>query len=258
MTRLDRYIIAHILGLTGIVALALLAIQTFVSFVSQIDEIGQGNFGYQDLLAYTLWLAPTGLYVMLPIIAMLGTLMGLGQLAAQSELTAMRAAGVSLLRFGRATLLGGAILGGICFVIGDYLAPHGQIAADTLIARLSNIDEVTVRPEAVHHVLDVGEVEPAVRRVRGNSRVLHEVEREQHENHRVRGGAKHVALKAAGGLIRSFHGGAGRARFVAWRGHRRHVSGRGRPARFEDEAPTPRCPRQKRPRKREPLPLGSG
>ena len=49
MTRLDRYIISHILGLTAIVALALLAIHSFVAFVSQIDEIGQGAFGYREL-----------------------------------------------------------------------------------------------------------------------------------------------------------------------------------------------------------------
>ncbi|MGH8481219.1 MAG: LptF/LptG family permease, partial [Nevskiaceae bacterium] len=83
MSRLDRYIVSHILGLTAVVALALLAIHTFVAFVSQIDEIGRGGFGYRELLFYTLWLAPSGLYVMLPIIAMLGTLMGLGTLASQ-------------------------------------------------------------------------------------------------------------------------------------------------------------------------------
>lgn len=133
MGRLDRYIIAHVLGLTAIVALGLLAIHTFVSFVSQIDEIGQGGFGYRELLLYTLWLAPSGLYVMLPIIAMLGTLMGLGTLASQSELTAMRASGVSLLRLGRATLFGGVLLGVVCVVLGDWLAPRGQIRADLLM-----------------------------------------------------------------------------------------------------------------------------
>ena len=133
MTRLDRYIIAHILGLTAIVALALLAIHSFVSFVSQIDEIGRGDFGYRELLIYTLWLAPTGLYVMLPIIAMLGTLTGLGTLASQSELTAMRASGVSLLRLGGATLGGGVVLGVVCVALGDWLAPRGQIEAESLM-----------------------------------------------------------------------------------------------------------------------------
>lgn len=134
MSRIDRYIISHILGLTAIVTLALLAIHMFVSFVAEIDEIGEGAFGYRELLAYTLWLAPTGLYVMLPIIAMLGTLMGLGTLASQSELTAMRASGVSLLRLGRATLTGGVLLGIVCVFLGDWLAPRGQIEADSLMS----------------------------------------------------------------------------------------------------------------------------
>jgi lipopolysaccharide export system permease protein len=134
MSRIDRYIISHILGLTAIVALALLAIHSFISFVSQIDEIGTGAFGYRELLVYTLWLAPSGLYVMLPIIAMLGTLLGLGTLASQSELTAMRAAGMSLLRLGLATLGGGLILGVLCVALGDWLAPRGQVEADVLMS----------------------------------------------------------------------------------------------------------------------------
>lgn len=134
MKQVDRYIISHILGLTAVVALALLAIHTFVAFVSQIDEIGTGAFGYRELLAYTLWLAPSGLYVMLPIIAMLGTLMGLGTLASQSELTAMRAAGVSLLRLGLATLGGGVVLGAVCVALGDWLAPRGQVEAELLMS----------------------------------------------------------------------------------------------------------------------------
>jgi lipopolysaccharide export system permease protein len=132
VNRLDRYIMGHILGLTVIVALALLAIHTFVTFVAELDEAGQGGFGYRELLQYTLWLMPTGLYLMLPIVAMLGTLSGLGTLASQSELTAMRAAGVSLLRIGSATLGAGLVLGAACVALGDWLAPLGQQTAEAL------------------------------------------------------------------------------------------------------------------------------
>lgn len=132
MSRIDRYIMAHVFGLTTIVALALVSIQTFVAFVAEVDQIGRGDFGYQELFVYTLWLAPSGLYVMLPIIAMLGTLMGLGTLASQSELTAMRAAGVSLLRIGGSTLFAGLFLGAFTLLVGDWLAPRGQYEADAL------------------------------------------------------------------------------------------------------------------------------
>lgn len=131
MKRLDRYIVGHIIGLTAIVALALLAIHTFVTFVSELDEVERG-FGYPQLMLYTAYLMPTGLYVMLPIVAMLGTLMGLGTLAGQSELTAMRAAGVSLLRIGVATLGAGLLLGALALVLGDWAAPRGQLSAEAL------------------------------------------------------------------------------------------------------------------------------
>lgn len=131
MKTLDRYIMSHIFGLTAIVALGLLAIQSFLTFVAELDEISRG-MSYRQLVLYTLWLMPSGLYVMLPIIAMLGTLMGLGTLASQSELTAMRAAGVSLMRIGFATLGAGLVMGILSLLIGDWLAPQGQIAAEAI------------------------------------------------------------------------------------------------------------------------------
>lgn len=135
MNKIDRYIIVHIFGFTAIVGLALLAIYTFIGFVSGIDTTGQGSFGVLQLLVYTLLQMPSGLYTLMPIIAMLGTLMGLGALAGQSELTAMRAAGVSLLRIGRATLMAGLVFGVLGLLLGDWLAPAGERAAEAYKAR---------------------------------------------------------------------------------------------------------------------------
>lgn len=130
MKKIDRYIVAHILGLTAIVALGLISIYTFISFVADIDETGQGSFGVQQLVAYSLMMMPDGVYTLMPIIAMLGTLMGLGVLAAQGELSAMRAAGISLMRIGGATLVAGILLGLLCLVLGDWLAPAGIRSAE--------------------------------------------------------------------------------------------------------------------------------
>jgi lipopolysaccharide export system permease protein len=135
MNKIDRYIIVHIFGFTAIVGFALLAIYTFIGFVSGIDSTGQGRFGVLQLLIYTLLQMPSGLYTLMPIIAMLGTLMGLGALAGQSELTAMRAAGVSLLRIGRATLTAGLALGLLGLLLGDWLAPAGTQAAEAYKTR---------------------------------------------------------------------------------------------------------------------------
>ncbi|HSW15425.1 MAG TPA: LPS export ABC transporter permease LptG [Solimonas sp.] len=132
LTRLDRYIIAHIFGLTAISALALSAIYTFITFVSESGDIGKGDFGVLQLAGYVAWQIPTSLHVLLPMIALLGTLMGLGTLAGQNEITAMRAAGISLLRIGRATLLAGVVIGAISVLLGDWLAPLGRQSATEL------------------------------------------------------------------------------------------------------------------------------
>lgn len=129
MNLITRYLITHILGFTAIVGLALVAIYTFISFVSEIDEAGRGGFGIVELVLYSLMMMPAGLYTLMPIIALLGTLLGLGALAGQNEITAMRAGGVTLRHIGRATLLAGALLGLLAIVLGDWLAPAGNQAA---------------------------------------------------------------------------------------------------------------------------------
>ncbi|HEY0973973.1 MAG TPA: LPS export ABC transporter permease LptG [Solimonas sp.] len=129
MSLITRHLVAHILGFTAIVGLALVAIYTFISFVAEIDEAGQGGFGIAQLLAYSLLMMPAGLYTLMPVIALLGTLMGLGALASQNEITAMRAGGVTLLRIGAAALLAGILLGGLAVMLGDWLAPAGTQAA---------------------------------------------------------------------------------------------------------------------------------
>lgn len=134
MSRLDRYVIRNILALTGIVALVLISIYTFVVFVSDLGQIGQSGFGARQLLLYALLLTPANAYILLPIIVLLGTLLGVGNMARQGELTAMRSAGVSWLRIGGATLIAGLLLGALGALLGNWLGPAGQRYADRMHA----------------------------------------------------------------------------------------------------------------------------
>jgi lipopolysaccharide export system permease protein len=132
LNRLDRYVISSVLGLTAIVALGLTAIYTIVTFVSDINETGKGDYGVVDVVQYSLLMIPSSLYTLMPVIALLGTLLGIGALARNSELTAMRAAGVSLARIGAAVMVAGAGLGAIGFVLGDWVAPASERLASAL------------------------------------------------------------------------------------------------------------------------------
>lgn len=132
MNQLDRYIIRTVLALTGLVGLGLVTIYTLVVFISDIGEAGKGRYGVLEVLEYSLLLMPSNLYILLPIVALLGALLGIGALARSSELTAMRASGVSMLRIGGATLIAGVLLGAFGYVLGDWLGPAGENLATRL------------------------------------------------------------------------------------------------------------------------------
>lgn len=134
MNRLDRYLIRNILALTGLVALVLISIYSFVVFVSDLGELGQNGFGVLQLIEYTLLMMPGNAYILMPIIVLLGTLLGVGNMARQGELTAMRGAGVSWMRIGGATLIAGLALGLLGSMLGNWLAPQGQRQADSMRA----------------------------------------------------------------------------------------------------------------------------
>ncbi len=131
---LTFYIVRNVLGITAVVALAMLAIQSFITLVTDADETAKNGFGVLQLMQTTLLQMPSGLALLMPIVSMIGALMGLGMLASQSELTAMRAAGLSNLRIALATLLAGAFLGAVGWVTSDVIAPRGERLAAAIKA----------------------------------------------------------------------------------------------------------------------------
>jgi lipopolysaccharide export system permease protein len=159
MITIDRHVAVHVLGLSAVVAFGLVAIYTFINFVTDIDDIGQGDFGIWQLVVYTGMLTPAVLYTLMPLIAMMGTLMGLGSLASQGELTAMRAAGLSIFRIGGAAMYAGLVLGLLSVALGDFLAPMGTQRAETYksVARYGIASEIGGRPiwlrEGEHYFL---------------------------------------------------------------------------------------------------------
>lgn len=131
MKQLDRYIAGHVLVFSGIVALALIALQSFISLVTEAEDLGE-HFGFAELALVVVFQTPNILLLLMPLVALLGTLLGLGALAQQSELTAMRAAGISLTRIGVATLTGGIALAALAFLLTDVAAPAGERAAERI------------------------------------------------------------------------------------------------------------------------------
>jgi lipopolysaccharide export system permease protein len=129
MMLIDRYLARTVLLHTLMVMAVLLALMSLVTFINQQDDIGQGSYQVADAFLVTLLLLPQQAYQLLPIGALIGAITGLGALARDSELTVLRAAGVSVARIAGSAAMAGAVVAAALWLIGEYLAPPADLYA---------------------------------------------------------------------------------------------------------------------------------
>jgi lipopolysaccharide export system permease protein len=123
MNILDRYLYRTVLLYTLGAMMVLLALGGLILFISQQSDVGVGTYSAADAFLFTLLNLPQQAFELLPIGAMIGALMGLGNLASGSELVVTRASGVSVWRIAWPVGLAGLSLALIMFGIGEYAAP---------------------------------------------------------------------------------------------------------------------------------------
>lgn len=129
MRIINRYLFNAITGTTLIVLLVLISVGGFVEFVGQLDEVGEGEFTVFTAVQYALLKMPRLATGLLPVSALLGSLLGLGALASNSELIVMRAAGLSAARLGRSVAIAGLTIAIICGAVSEYVAPQLDLYA---------------------------------------------------------------------------------------------------------------------------------
>ncbi len=107
---LDRYIAKAILMGCLMACFVMLSIFAFVDFVSQLNNVGTGDYGALQAAIFVLMRLPQRLYELSPPILLLGGILSLGAMAANSELIVMRASGISPMRITRSVLQTGFII----------------------------------------------------------------------------------------------------------------------------------------------------
>jgi lipopolysaccharide export system permease protein len=120
---LARYVGRAILSLTFLVMAVLLILFALYLFYEEQNDIGEGSYGVTQALLFALFSLPRYVFDVLPIGALIGALLGLGNLSRSSELAVMRASGVSVMRIGWWAAMAGILLAAITWIIGDYVSP---------------------------------------------------------------------------------------------------------------------------------------
>ncbi|MGH8192107.1 MAG: LPS export ABC transporter permease LptG [Rhodanobacteraceae bacterium] len=130
--RADLLIAGTVLGALLLTWLVLTGLDTFIQFANQISGVGHGGYTLGNAIVYILLTVPRRAYQWFVFAALIGSLIGVGALAASGELTALRAAGMSKLRISLSVIgLVTVLMAGV-FVLGETAAPAGEQRAQDI------------------------------------------------------------------------------------------------------------------------------
>jgi len=138
--QVDRLIARHVLAALAVTLLLLVAIDAMSALARELDEFDQGNYSLVTAVAYIALSLPRRAYEYLPFAAVIGTLVGLGGLAASAELTAMRAGGMSPLRIAGSALAAVAVATVLMVGVGETLAPDAERRGAALVAGAKSME----------------------------------------------------------------------------------------------------------------------
>ena len=141
----DLYVGRVVFTTVLLVWAVLLGLDVMLSFVGEFNDIGRGNYGVSTAIAYMALTMPRRAYELFPYAAVVGALMALGQLAASSELTALRAVGLSRRRLSFAVAGALAVLTLLMVVSGETAGPMGDRRANAMKATAKSKDMIVAR-----------------------------------------------------------------------------------------------------------------
>ena len=135
---LDRYISRIYLRVAGLSFLALLGLFYISTFIDRSDKIFKAKATPAMVGELLVWMTPQFIYYIIPIAALLSVLVTYGLLARSSELTVMKACGVSLYRSALSVIFLSLVFSGVLFALEQRLMAQANRRAEALDARIKD------------------------------------------------------------------------------------------------------------------------
>ena len=131
---LGRYISILVMK-NGLVALLLLlTLFSILGLVETLEDVGKGTFTVVNAISVILLEVPNRILELLPISFLLGCVMGLGALASNQEVSAMRASGLAIMYFSKLTVYVALTISGIALLAQNYIVPSAEQQAQQIKA----------------------------------------------------------------------------------------------------------------------------
>lgn len=119
---LSQYMMRAILASSALVLVVLLALAGLFEFIAELDDVESGYQTPQAILFAALRM-PNLAFEMMPVAVLIGSLLGLGALAANSEIIVMRSAGLSIGRLAVMVSISGTVLLIFTALLGEFIGP---------------------------------------------------------------------------------------------------------------------------------------
>lgn len=159
MRLLDRYLLRELLIPLGFCLGGFLILWIAFDLFGQLQGLQEQGLSVVDIAKYYAFKSPGFLILVLPVALLLAMLYTLTNHARHHEITAIRAAGVSLLRLSVPYLAVGLFSSGLLFALDEFCAPHLEEVAEQLFvphgkARFQSVQNKPVK--SLHFVNTVG------------------------------------------------------------------------------------------------------
>ena len=132
MLLIRAYIWRSILATTAAVLGVVIAVQVLLELIHQLNSIGQHQYGLLQAFIFVIFHLPGDMYRLFPMVGFLGALLAMGRLASSSELTVIRAAGISKTAIVRMVVSVAVLMMVVVTLVGEVAAPWLESRASAL------------------------------------------------------------------------------------------------------------------------------
>lgn len=119
----QRYLMRETLSAILLVLLAFVALFGFFDFVEELRGVGRGRYDLPVAVSAVVFSLPGLVYELIPVASLIGTLYALATLARHSEITVLRASGLSTGQLLATLYRVAAVLAVATFLIGELVVP---------------------------------------------------------------------------------------------------------------------------------------
>ncbi len=135
MRLLDRYLFRELLTPLAICLGGFLVFWISFNLIQDLDKLQEAKLHLLDIIEYSAAMTPEFLATILPLVLLLALLYALTTHARHNEITAMRAAGLSLWRICVPYFVIGFIAGIVIFALNEFCIPHSADWVDKILDR---------------------------------------------------------------------------------------------------------------------------